>query len=107
LFQTILGAALVFVGAVGETVGQAVGGGLWGSAAINLGIAMAVGGVVQMLTPTQKGLSTQDSGANTASYAFNGPVNTTVQGNPVPYLAGEMIVGSAVISAGIYAEDKA
>jgi predicted phage tail protein len=107
IFQTILGAVLIVVGVIGESpIGQAFGGGVWGTAALNLGIAMVAGGVIQMLSPTQKGISTQDSAANAPSYAFNGPVNTTVQGNPVPLLYGRMIVGSAVISAGIYAEDQ-
>ncbi len=35
------------------------------------------------------------------------PVNTRAQGNPVPLLYGQMIVSSAVLSDGIYAEDKA
>ncbi|HCW20974.1 MAG TPA: phage tail protein, partial [Achromobacter sp.] len=53
-----------------------------------------------------RGLSTRDSPDNGASYNFNGPVNTSAQGIPVPVLYGRMIVGSAVISAGIYAEDQ-
>jgi predicted phage tail protein len=65
-----------------------------------------LGGVAQMLSPQQKGLSSKDSPDNGASYNFNGPVNTQAQGNPVPLLYGRMIVGSAVISAGIYAEDQ-
>ena len=54
-------------------------------------------------TPAQR----QDGPDNGASYNFNGPVNTTAQGNPVPVIYGEMIVGSATISAGIYSEDQA
>ena len=52
-------------------------------------------------------LSVGDGPDNGASYNFNGPVNTTAQGNPVPLLYGEMFVGSATISAGIYSEDQA
>ena len=70
------------------------------------GIALAAGGAIQMLSPQAKGLGTQDSPNNRPSYSFNGPVNTSVQGNPVPLLYGRMIVGSAVISAGIYSEDQ-
>ncbi|SAI70462.1 Phage-related protein%2C tail component [Bordetella ansorpii] len=70
-------------------------------------MALALGGITQMLAPQQRGLSTRDSPDNGASYNFNGPVNTTAQGNPVPVLYGEMFVGSAVVSAGIYAEDQA
>ena len=77
-----------------------------GSAVASLGTALMLGGVMQLLSPQQKGLSAKDSPDNGASYNFNGPVNTTAQGNPVPLLYGELIVGSAVISAGIYSEDQ-
>jgi predicted phage tail protein len=72
-----------------------------------LGASMALGGVVQLLSPQPAGLSVKDSPDNGASYNFNGPVNTQAQGNPVPVLYGRMIVGGAVISAGVYAEDQA
>ncbi len=70
------------------------------------GIAMLAGGVLQMLSPQANGLGIQDSPNNRPSYSFNGAVNTSVQGNPVPLLYGRMIVGSAVVSAGIYAESQ-
>lgn len=70
------------------------------------GIGLMAGGVIQMLSPQAKGLGTQDTPNNRPSYSFNGAVNTSVQGNPVPLLYGRMIVGSAVISAGIYSEDQ-
>ncbi|KGU87188.1 tail assembly protein [Pseudomonas mediterranea] len=70
------------------------------------GTSMAIGGVVQMLSPQAKGLGTQDSPNNRPSYSFNGAVNTSVQGGCVPLLYGRMIVGSAVVSAGIYSEDQ-
>ena len=77
------------------------------SALLGMGTSMALGGIVQMLSPQQAGSSAADSPENGASYNFNGPVNTTAQGNPVPVLYGRMIVGSAVISAGILAQDQA
>lgn len=70
------------------------------------GIGMAAGGVVQMLSPQPKGRNGQES-SNQPSYIFNGAVNTEAQGHPVPLLYGRMIVGSAVISAGIEADDYA
>lgn len=103
LFQTILGAVLVVVGAVLTYTGV---GAPIGTPMMQLGAAMALGGVIQMLSPQQRGLSTADSPENGASYNFNGPVNTSAQGNPVPLLYGRMIVGSSVISAGIFAEDQ-
>ncbi|PYY88085.1 tail assembly protein [Pseudomonas sp. TKO26] len=93
MLQTIVGAVLVVVGLVYSPL-------------LPVGIAMLAGGVIQMLSPQAKGLGTQDSPNNRASYSFNGAVNTSVQGNPVPLLYGRMIVGSAVISAGIYSEDQ-
>lgn len=96
IFQTILGVALIVIGIYTQNYQLAYSGG-----------AMALGGVVQMLSPHPVGLSSKDSPDNGASYNFNGPVNTSAQGNPVPLLYGEMIVGSSVISGGIYAEDQA
>ncbi|WP_260627457.1 tail assembly protein [Pseudomonas protegens] len=56
--------------------------------------------------PTSQGPGHPGHPNNRPSYSFNGAVNTSVQGNPVPLLYGRMIVGSAVISAGIYSEDQ-
>lgn len=106
VIQMVLGAVLIWAGYVvtGLSYGWAAP---LGTAMMNMGIAMMVGGVVQMLSPQQQQTSAADSAANGASYNFNGPVNTTAQGNPVPVLYGRMIVGSAVISAGILSQDQA
>lgn len=108
LFQTILGAALIAVAIWNPMGWAALGakGALGTTAMFSMGVSMAMGGVVQMLSPQQKGLSAADSPENGASYNFNGPVQTSAQGNPVALLYGRMIVGSAVISAGIFAEDQ-
>ncbi len=103
LFQTVLGAVMIVVGAVLTYTGV---GAPIGAAMMKMGAVMALGGVIQMLSPQQRGLSAQDSPQNGASYNFNGPVNTSAQGNPAPVLYGRMICGSAVISAGIFAEDQ-
>jgi predicted phage tail protein len=99
LLQTVLGVVLVVVGAF---ISEYDGG-----TTLGLGITMLAGGVLQMLAPQQQGLSSKDSPQNGASYNFNGPVNVEAQGNPEPLLYGEMIVGSVVISGGIYSEDQA
>jgi predicted phage tail protein len=95
VFQTILGVVLIVVGVVFQQYYL-----------IGSGIAMAAGGIVQMLSPQVKA-GRADSPNNQPSYVFNGAVNTQAQGNPVPVLYGRMIVGSAVISAGIEADDYA
>jgi predicted phage tail protein len=106
----LVGAALVIGGVALGVYGALTGNALaynMGVAIANAGIAMALGGVVQMLSPQQSQSSAADKVENGASYNFNGPINTTAQGNPVPVLYGRMIVGSAVISAGILAQDQA
>ncbi len=109
LLQTILGAALIALAIWNPMGWVALGaqGAMGTTMMFGMGFSLAMGGITQMLTPQQRGLSTRDSPDNGASYNFNGPVNTTAEGNPVPVLYGEMFVGSAVVSAGIYAQDQA
>lgn len=104
VLQTIVGAVLIIAGIIvsGMSFGLAAP---IGGAMIAAGIGMVAGGIVQMLSPQPKLGKSADSAANQSSYVFSGPVNTTAQGNPVPALYGRMIIGSAVISAGIDAED--
>ncbi len=71
------------------------------------GIGLVAGGVIQMLSPQQGGLKQSASPENMPSYAFGSAKNTTASGNPVPICIGERRWGGAIISASIYAEDKA
>ena len=106
LVQTVVGVALIAIATVmtGGIAGIAAGG-LWATVGA-VGISLAIGGVTQMMTKQPAGLDVNDRAENRASYSFNGPVNTQAQGNPVPLLYGRMIVGSSVLSAGIYAQDQ-
>lgn len=70
------------------------------------GAALAIGGVIQMLSPQAKGLSQSAAPENLPSYAFGSAKNTTASGNPVPICIGKRRWGGAIISASIYAEDK-
>ncbi len=106
VLQTILGAVLVVVGVIGSTIGQAWGGGTWGPYMAQAGAAMMLGGVVQLLSPQPAGLARKESPENKASYAFGGVTNTASQGYPVGLLYGKRRIGGAIISAGIYIEDK-
>ncbi|WP_110951381.1 tail assembly protein [Pseudomonas bohemica] len=111
MLQTVVGVAIIAAasflsGGVAAGAGStALFGTASGALAGSIGISLALGGVAQMVAGTPKGLGAQDQADNKPSYGFNGPVNTQSQGNPVPLGYGRMIVGSAVISAGIYAED--
>lgn len=98
LLQTIIG-AVIFVAASFVPGMQG-----WGH---TLGASLALGGAIQMLSPQPKGLSTSAASENRPSYAFGSANNTTASGNPVPICIGERRWGGAIISASIYAEDKA
>lgn len=105
ILQTILGAVLVVAGVIvsGLSYGWAAP---VGQAMIGAGMGMALGGVVQMLSPQPAGLARKESPDNKASYAFGGVTNTASQGYPVGLLYGKRRIGGAIISAGIYVEDQ-
>lgn len=101
VLQTILGAALM-AAAIWMPGLSIPASNLMFSA----GAAMALGGVVQMLSPQPAGLARKESPENKASYAFGSVTNTASQGYPVSVLYGKRRIGGAIISAGIYVEDQ-
>lgn len=106
LVGVVIIAAAFYTGGASLTAGgltTTTAGGL----AVNLGVAMVLGGITQMLTPSPEGPQDSSDVENKPSYAFGGPINTVSQGNPVAIFYGEREVGGAVISAGIYNEDIA
>lgn len=64
----------------------------------SFGMSMILGGVAELL---YKPPEAQIAGKQAVSSTFDGAVNTTRQGAPIALGYGELIVGSAVISAGI------
>lgn len=102
VLQTILGAVLVAVGVVLNFTPFAAASPFFYQA----GGALIIGGIVQMLSPQPGGLASKQDADNQASYAFGGVTNTAAQGNPVPLGYGRRRIGGAIISAGIYVEDK-
>lgn len=95
VLQIIMGAVLIAVSYLTFWSGP-VAAGIFAA-----GVGMIVGGVVQMLSPQRTNAGPDERPGNKPSNVFTGAVNTTAQGHPVPLLYGELIVGSAVISAGI------
>lgn len=106
LFQVVLGAAIMVTAFF--TGGASLAAmGAFSSAAFMMGGAMALGGVMQMISPQQGGIRMESQSAdNKPSYAFGGAVNTTAAGYPIPLPYGYRTVGGAIFSAGSYAEDK-
>lgn len=71
-----------------------------GAALGSIGMGLVLSGISAILFAPPKPTNTNKE-ENTPNKYFNGPVNTIEQGNPVPIGYGELIVGSAVISAGL------
>lgn len=116
--KIILGVALIaaafafapaIVGAAGPTLGMSTAAVSVGGFSITyaniamFGISMLMGGVSQALTPTPA-ISDYSTAEAKGSYLFNGPVNTSEQGGPVPLIFGRAMVGSKVVSAGMSSE---
>lgn len=104
--QILLGAALVGLSFVPglQTVTLGAGGSITAaSIASSVGTSLILGGVSQLLfAPPRADLEGNERPENRPSYIFNGPVNTTVQGNAVPVGYGQLEIGSQVISAGLF-----
>jgi len=106
------------------------GGGVVGVGFLTAGASSAIGfigaslilsGTAQLLSPQPADLPGLTSGSagrrnsfdpvnndpadNRSSYIYNGAVNLTAQGNPVPICYGRMRVGSVVVSAGVSTTD--
>jgi len=104
LFGIILGVALIaFSGPIGGALAGTFGATAAGitSFVTSLGVSLILGGIASMLAPSVDAPDPQERPENKPSQVFSGPVNTTAQGHPVPIGYGRLIVGSAVISAGI------
>ncbi|ALB52881.1 tail assembly protein [Cronobacter sakazakii] len=95
-FQTLVGAAMVVVGAFASVV---TGGAA--SALVAGGLSLMMGGISMLLSPQAANSSVRQAD-NTESFYFDGPQNTTNQGNPVQLIYGEeVLVGSQVVSSSI------
>tara|TARA_R100000995_G_C3468286_1_gene116924 strand:- start:429 stop:1067 length:639 start_codon:yes stop_codon:yes gene_type:complete len=69
-----------------------------------LGVSMIIGGVVDMLAPTQPASSISQVGDTDpnirGSYSFSGIQNVANAGVPIPIIYGTAFTGSIIISAG-------
>lgn len=97
----LIGAAIMFPGAQFGLGGFKAAAGFSGfqAAVGNIGIAVTLMGVAEMLSPVPPGLPEDPN--NVSSFNFSGVVNTSRIGTPVPIAYGRVFVGSAVISSGL------
>lgn len=99
----LIGAAFMFPGAI---TGIGIGGSTIGGAMKGLGVALAMGGLGQMLSPAPK--INSNNSEDQSSYLFSGGANVTTEGGPVPLVYGQKFrVKPVLIAAGLSTEDVA
>ena len=91
--QTIIGAVLFVAGAVMQN-----------PALMQVGLAMTLGGVAQMMAPSPGGALDRENPEEKPSYLFNGPVNTIEPGTTIGVGYGEFFAGTITVSGGIKVE---
>ncbi len=101
----IVGALLIVAGVI--VTGLSFGGaGIIGAALIIGGIGLIAAGIINLLSSPPKFEDFREiSGGGRASYLFNGPVNVTNEGGPVPVGYGRLLVGSQVVEASYEVND--
>lgn len=98
----------IFIAAAFFTGGASIAA--WSTIATMMGAAglgMVVGGLIAM-TMKAPGAADTSSGVTEdekASFLFDGPGNQTKQGGAVPRGYGRLLVGSIVVSSGLYTEE--
>ena len=116
--QVLIGAALIATAIVfapagagflsagmGATAGTFTLGAAASSIMGSVGLSLVLGGVAQMLSPTQSFEQRKfEEAQQLDSFSFSGIVNTARQGVPVPIVLGRAYAGSVVISSGLDVE---
>lgn len=97
----VAGVALIIIGAALTYLSLGTAG-AQGYALMAAGVALIAGGVIALTTKTPAGTAPSETNKdNDRSYLFNGAVNTTQQGQPIPIGYGRMRIGSQVVSASL------
>lgn len=82
-----------------------VTGGIAAPLLLSVGAALTLGGVAQLLAPRPSTPEAREEEDPRESYSFDGVVNVSRAGVPVPVCYGRVVIGSIVVSAGIQVED--
>lgn len=108
LVQVIAGAALIVASFI-PGLNVAVWAGMaatWSSLAFSIGASLMLGGVAQMLAPKPHAPSIHHADNGRQNVYFSSLDNMIAQGNPLPILYGEMLVGSRRISQSLSTRDE-
>jgi predicted phage tail protein len=102
--SAIFAASYAMLGPLGMVTGKFMTGLVTGIG--NTGIAMAIGGAYQIISPAPK--PPKNSGErpeHSPSQYFSGPVNTTAQNHPIQICYGKIEIGSAILATMMDNED--
>jgi predicted phage tail protein len=73
---------------------------------VNIGIAMTLGGAIEMLVkPPTTNTPNQETNNDAGSYIYNGALNVTSQGGPIPLIYGRMYHASSVVITTDFSSD--
>lgn len=98
---TPLGAVAIGSGALGVS-GAAAASGTLSTYLVSAGVGMMLSGVMSMFTKVPEAQYDKKVDSNQKpSFLFDGPVNVSTQGMPVPIIIGRCLAGSVVVSAGM------
>ena len=98
----LIGAAFFFPGTI-AAIGTSTGLGITAGQVAGLGVALALSGLGQMLSPAPKSGNSKDQ----SSYLFDGGANVTTEGGPVPLVYGRFRVNPVLVGVGLSTEDIA
>jgi len=103
LGAALIGVAIALPGAQFGGLGFSAASGGFSLAAVggNIGIALVLSGVSDMLFPLPQQQSFSSEEDPRLSFSFSGVQNTSRAGTPIPVVYGEIFTGSVVISAAI------
>ena len=101
----VIGGGLIGLGAYASTFTSLTFiSGTLATALTTVGVSMIVGGVVEMIAPTQPASNISQVGDTDpsirGSYSFSGIQNVANAGVPIPIIYGSVFTGSVIISAG-------
>ncbi|EBR6785838.1 tail assembly protein [Salmonella enterica] len=112
-FQIVLGAVAIAAsfftaGASLAAWGAALSAGAISASSVlfSVGLSMMIGGVAQMLAPKPQSPSAHHADNGKQNVYFSSLDNMVAQGNPLPILYGEMMVGSRRISQSLSTRDE-
>ncbi|MGG6157315.1 tail assembly protein [Salmonella enterica] len=112
-FQVVLGAVAIAAsfftaGASLAAWGAALSAGAISASSVlfSVGLSMMIGGVAQMLAPKPHSPSSHHADNGRQNVYFSSLDNMIAQGNPLPILYGEMLVGSRRISQSLSTRDE-